>query len=187
MRWKSLFLSSALLSSLAVLTVACRESNDASNETVMDGSWTTACLPADSNTAATHVLSSRIVYTFGGDHEVTRETLGFSDAGCQTRVSTLSHVGEFALQVRNEVSLYTIDFTFDEVVAEPLTAELAEAWSAESFCGIASWTADGPQSVLGKAGEGCPSFGTTRIFYEDIVQVAPGIGLRFGNILNNTL
>ncbi len=163
---------------LLLLTFACRSSNDQESHTVIAGSWRTACLISEDGAS-----SSRVSYAFADDHSVLRRKELFADPACQTAAGIITHAGTFALAVREFDADYDIDLIFTAVSAMPTSEANANAWNAQDFCGLSTWTNAGSQSVLGAADPACESYGTQRVEYRDVVEVTEGVSLVFGSTL----
>jgi len=165
---------------LLTSSAGCRESNDESSRSIISGKWGSACLPV-----AGALPSIQVQYQFLDDHTVLRKQQYYRDASCQELAGEITHRGDFALEVRNEINIFNIDMFFDEVKASAETDEGARLWNTLKLCGIDDWAVDQEKNVLGNSADACLSFATQRIEYRDVVQVVGEKDIIFGQTLGH--
>lgn len=169
-----------LFSVFLCILAACRQSSDADARSVIGGQWVGSCLPI-----AGALPSIQVQYQFLNDRSVVRIQKYYRDAACQELAGEVRHRGDFALEVRNEINIFNIDMFFGEVHASAKTPEGVILWNSLKLCGIDDWTLDMERSVLGRPEAECLSFGSQRIEYRDVVEVANESKIIFGQTLSH--
>jgi hypothetical protein len=175
MTTKSLFSLTILLS----LSLGCRESADESSHSVLSGDWVSDCFPN-----STLHPSSIITYSFDDEHGVVRTQDLFTDSNCQTLAGQLIHSGDYALEVRQEISLFNVDFEFTKVVAKVETNDGLQLWTSEKFCAVHDWSSNPSRDLTASPETGCMTYGTAKVEYRDLVEVDGENQIIFGASLS---
>jgi hypothetical protein len=145
---------------------------------VVDGQWSTACMPRSDLFAA-----YRIELDLRKARNVTRSEYYFADADCAEAVATLEYRGIYELMVTGRDFIYGMDLAFSEQSLAALNAKGQERLEASAFCGRQQWPSAEAQHPLTFDPGNCTAVGPVPLKNLNLVEINRGFSLKFGTDL----
>jgi hypothetical protein len=145
---------------------------------VVDGVWSTTCVPRQDLFAA-----YRIVLNLEKAQELARTEYYYADAACEEALATLEYQGSYELMVTGRDFIYGIDIFLMEQSLAALNPKGQQRLEELAFCGQLTWplaVAQNPQSFDPSH---CTALGPMPLKNLNLVEVNRGFSLDFGSDL----
>ncbi|WP_141734608.1 hypothetical protein [Oligoflexus tunisiensis] len=142
---------------------------------VVDGSWSTVCVPRQDLFA-----SYRIALDLKNAQDATRTETYYVDAACEEAVATLEYRGLYELMVTSRDFTYGIDFMYQEQALAALNAEGQARLESAAFCGREQWPLAEAQDPLSFDPGNCTAVGPVPLKNLNLVHIHQGYSLDFG-------